>query len=135
MQARYRAIILKASERYAVDPAWIRAIIMVESSYDPEAVSDKGARGLMQLMPATARELGVEDSFDPELNIDGGVRYYRKLLRYFDGDVALALAAYNAGPSKVRRYKGVPPYHATRRYIEKVFHYYQEYKKDPGPRS
>jgi soluble lytic murein transglycosylase-like protein len=133
-EMRYRDIILQTSQRYSVDPAWIKAIIMVESSYNPEAVSNKGARGLMQLMPATARELGVEDSFDPELNIDGGVRYYRRLLRYFDGDTALALAAYNAGPSKVKRYKGVPPYHATRRYVEKVFHYYEHYKKrSPKP--
>jgi soluble lytic murein transglycosylase-like protein len=133
--ARYRSIILETSERYEVDPAWIKAIIMVESSYNAQAVSDKGARGLMQLMPATARELGVKDSFDPERNIDGGVRYYRKLLRYFDGDVALALAAYNAGPSKVKKYKGVPPYRATRRYVEKVFYYYQHYKSNSGAKQ
>jgi soluble lytic murein transglycosylase-like protein len=132
--ARFHDIILKTSKRYQVDPALIKAIIMAESSYNPKAVSGKGAEGLMQLMPMTARELGVEDSFDPERNIDGGVRYYRKLLRYFEGDVALALAAYNAGLSKVKKYKGIPPYRQTRTYVKKVFEYYEHYKNQMASR-
>jgi soluble lytic murein transglycosylase-like protein len=128
LDVRFHTIILKISERYRVDPALIKAIIMTESSYNPRAVSDKGAEGLMQLMPLTARELGVEDSFNPEHNIDGGVRYYRKLLGYFEGDVALALAAYNAGLTMVKRYNGIPPYRQTRNYLKKVFAYYEHYK-------
>ena len=125
----YHPIILQAANRYQVDPAIVKAIIMAESSYNPKAVSKKGAKGLMQLMPKTAREMGVEDIFNPEHNINGGVRYYKKLLKQFKGDIKLALAAYNAGMKTVREHKGVPPYKATRHYIKKVFEYYQHYKK------
>jgi hypothetical protein len=117
--------IMQAAQTYQVDPALIRAIIMAESSYNPRAVSHRGAQGLMQLMPTTAKWLGIEDSFDPAMNIDGGVRYFRRLLDRFDGDVKLALAAYNAGSRYVLKYGGVPPFKATRIYIKKVLHYHR----------
>ena len=126
--------ILRAAQTYKVDAALIRAIIFAESNYNPQAVSRAGARGLMQLMPTTARWLGVEDPFDPELNIDGGVRYFKRLLDRFDGDVELALAAYNAGSRHVRNYGGVPPFKATRLYIKKVLKYHQKYRREMGGR-
>jgi len=116
----FHEYIMRAAENYNVDPALIRAIIQAESSYNPLAVSKRGAQGLMQLMPKTAKSLGIEDSFDPAVNIDGGVRYFKKLLDLFSGDEALALAAYNAGSRHVRKYKGVPPFRATNIYIKKV---------------
>jgi hypothetical protein len=122
-------IIQKAAGRYEVDPSLVKAIIMVESSYNPKAVSYKGAKGLMQLMPRTARALGVEDSFDPELNIDAGVRYFRQLLNQFNGNIKLAIAAYNAGSRKVRKYNGVPPFKRTRYYVAKVMEYHQLYQQ------
>ena len=126
----YNPIIKKAAERYEIDPALVKAIIMAESSYNPHAISKMGARGLMQLMPATAAALGVEDCFNPEHNIHAGVRYLRQLLDRFDGNIEFALAAYNAGSRKVRKYNGIPPYRATQIYIEKVFVYYEMYKKE-----
>jgi soluble lytic murein transglycosylase-like protein len=128
-EKRFHPIILKAANRFQVDPALVKAIIMAESGYDPRAISKMGAKGLMQLMPATAQELGVEDAFNPKHNINAGVGYLKKLLNRFDGDVKLALAAYNAGTGKVRKYQGIPPFKATRYYIKKVFEYYQIYKK------
>jgi soluble lytic murein transglycosylase-like protein len=98
----------------------IEAVIRVESAYNPRAVSRKGARGLMQLMPDTAARFGVHDAFDPEQNVLGGARYLSVLLAQFEGDVALACAAYNAGEHTVRRYGGVPPYRETQRYVEKI---------------
>ena len=127
---RFHTIIQEASNRYQVDPALIRAIIMAESSCNPRAISKKGARGLMQLMPSTAKALGVEDSFNPEHNIHGGVKYFKQLLDRFDGDTQMALAAYNAGSRKVRQYNGVPPFKATRYYIKRVFSYYTRYKAE-----
>ena len=124
----FHPIILEAADRYEVDLALIKAIIMVESSYNPNAISRRGARGLMQLMPKTAEALGVGDSFNPEHNINGGVRYFKKLLDQFDGDIKLALAAYNAGSRKVKKYNGIPPFKATHRYIKRVFEYHQYYK-------
>lgn len=128
-ECKFNSIVFQASKRHQVEPELIKAIIMAESGYNPRAVSSKGALGLMQLMPVTAAELGVEDSFNPEHNINGGVRYYKKLLKRLDGDVELALAAYNAGIQTVKKYRGVPPYKATRHYIKKVFHYYKLYKE------
>lgn len=128
-ERRFDPIIQRVANNYDVDPALVRAIIMAESSYNPRAVSKKGAKGLMQLMPKTAEYLGVEDSFNPEHNIDAGVRYFKKLLGQFNGDVKLALAAYNAGSRRVREYKGIPPFKATRQYVKKVFEYHQRYKK------
>jgi len=122
-------LIFQAANQYQVEPALIKAIIMAESGYNPRALSKKGAQGLMQLMPGTAKWLGVADSFNPEHNINGGVKYFKQLLVRFDGDVELALAAYNAGSRYVRQYKGVPPFKATKFYIAKVFKYYDIYKK------
>lgn len=126
----FHNIVLQASQTYDVDPALIRAIIMAESSYNPQAVSHRGAQGLMQLMPTTAKWLGVEDSFNPEANIDAGVRYFKKLLDRFNGDIRLALAAYNAGSRYVHKYNGVPPFKATRIYIQKVLEYHQHYSNE-----
>ncbi len=124
----FHGIIVQVAGRYEVDPHLIRAIILAESGYNPKAKSEKGARGLMQLMPSTAEALGVQDIYDPEENIDGGVRYFRSLLDRFDGDVQLALAAYNAGSRHVLNYAGIPPFKATRRYIKKVLKFHQKFK-------
>jgi soluble lytic murein transglycosylase-like protein len=99
-------------------------VIGAESAYDARALSVKGARGLMQLMPATARRFGVTDEriHDPEVNVEAGTRYLAWLLDHFDGDLALALAAYNAGEGTVDRYQGVPPYRETRGYVQRIFH-------------
>jgi soluble lytic murein transglycosylase-like protein len=121
-------IVIQAASRHQVDPALIKAIIMAESGYNTRAISKRGAKGLMQLMPATAHALGVEDAFNPKQNISGGVRYFKQLVTQFDGDVKLALAAYNAGSRNVRHYQGIPPFKATRYYIKKVFKYYEIYK-------
>jgi len=115
----------EAARRHGLDPALVRAVVAVESGFQPEAVSPKGAKGLMQLMPATARELGVADPFDAAANLDGGSRYLRSLLARYEGDLAKALAAYNAGMGAVARHRGVPPYAETRRYVQKVLGRYQ----------
>lgn len=133
-ESLFHPIVLQAANRYQVDPALINAIIMAESGYNPKAVSKRGARGLMQLMPRTAQALGVKDSFNPEQNIDGGVRYFKQLVNQFNGDIKLALAAYNAGSRNVRFYQGIPPFKATRFYIKKVFKYYHIYKNQPAKR-
>jgi len=117
-----------ASITTGVDPDFIESVIRAESGYNAAAVSPKGARGLMQLMPATAASLGVRDSLDPKANIDGGSRYLHELLVRFDGDAIMALAAYNAGPEKVERYKGVPPYRETRQYVARVVKDYNRRK-------
>ena len=113
-------VIRAAAERYGVDTRLIEAIVQTESAGNPTAVSPKGARGLMQLMPERAGELGVRDSFDAQQNVDGGVRHMRDLLQRFGGDVTLALAAYNAGEAAVRSYGGVPPFAETREYVRRV---------------
>lgn len=125
----YRKLIRQAAMRHGVEPAMIQAIIMAESSFDPKAVSNRGALGLMQLMPQTAESLGVADAFDPGKNIDAGARYLRQLLNHFSGNVELALAAYNAGIQNVLDHNGIPPYRATRIYVEKVLTYYEHYKR------
>ena len=125
----FGSIIQRAAERHQVDEALVKAIIMAESGYNPKAISKMGARGLMQLMPKTAKALGVEDSFNPEDNVDAGVAYFKRLLTRFDGDITLALAAYNAGSRKVLKYQGVPPFKETECYIKKVFRYYQVYRE------
>jgi hypothetical protein len=124
----FHPIIIQAANRHQIDPDLVRAIIMAESGYNPKAISNKGARGLMQLMPRTAKALGVKDVFDPEHNINGGVKYFKQLLKQFKGDIKLALAAYNAGSGNVQRYQGVPPFKATKDYVKKVFEYYNYYK-------
>lgn len=113
-----------AAERYGLDPDLVLAVVAVESNYEARAVSKKGAQGLMQLMPATALDLGVADALDPATNLDGGARYLQALLRLYRGDLRKALAAYNAGPGSVARHGGVPPYRETQEYVRKVMKRY-----------
>jgi soluble lytic murein transglycosylase-like protein len=113
-------VIASASGRHQVDADLISSVIHAESSFNPHAVSPKGAQGLMQLMPGTASRLGVSDAFDPYSNVDAGTQYLRELLLQYHGDMAKALAAYNAGPLRVQQYKGVPPYRETRAYVAQV---------------
>lgn len=120
--------IATASRKYGVDEAVVRAIIHAESAFNPKALSRVGAQGLMQLMPATARRFGVGDAFDAGQNIRGGVQYLAWLLKRFDGDIRLAAAGYNAGEGAVDKYKGVPPYAETRRYVERVGLLAQRYR-------
>jgi len=125
---KYDHLIAKASQKYNVEPALIKAVIKAESNFNHRAVSPKGARGLMQLMPATASSLQVQDSFHPENNIEGGVRYLRYLIKYFNGNLPLALAAYNAGENAVIRYGGIPPYRETQTYVQRVLSYVDTFK-------
>jgi soluble lytic murein transglycosylase-like protein len=115
------------SRRYGVDAALVHAVVRAESAFDHLAVSRAGARGLMQLMPTTASEVGVRDVFHPRDNLEGGVFYLRELLDRFSGNTRLALAAYNAGPGAVDTHRGVPPYDETRAYVDRVFRYRQEH--------
>lgn len=117
---KYEKIVGQAAILYDVDPRLVHAVISTESAYNPSAVSPKGASGLMQLMPETAKSYGVEDSFDPSQNIDGGVHLLSDLIKLYDGNITLALAAYNAGPGAVEKYDGVPPYDETNQYIERI---------------
>ncbi len=114
-----------AAAAHKVDPLLIKAIARVESCFDPHAVSVAGAQGLMQLMPTTAAELNVMQPFDELQNLMGGAKYIAKMLKQFDGDLELALAAYNAGPGTVKRYGGIPPYKETQRYVVKVQEHYK----------
>lgn len=118
------AHIRASAARHGVPARLVAAIIEAESDFDPRAVSRKGARGLMQLMPETASSLAVRDAFDPYANIDAGVRHLRRLMDRFDGDLPLVLAAYNAGENAVATYGGVPPYRETRRYVARVLRRY-----------
>ncbi len=112
--------VASASDKHLVDADLIASVIRAESNFNPRAVSPKGARGLMQLMPDTASRLGVHNSFDAQANVDGGTRYLRELLARYHNDLAKALAAYNAGPQRVQQYRGVPPYRETRAYVANV---------------
>jgi len=116
----YQEEIAAAAREFGVEEAVVRAIIHAESAFNPLAVSSAGAQGLMQLMPATARRFGVADSFDPAANIRGGVQYLAWLLQRYNGDLTLAAAGYNAGEGAVDRYRGVPPYSETQRYVQRV---------------
>ena len=116
----YAGLIAETAARYNVPATLIAAVIRAESNFNPRAVSPKGASGLMQLMPATAAQLGVQDVLDPRENVDGGVRYLRDLLRQYRGNVRLAIAAYNAGPDVVDRLRDVPPYRETQTYVARV---------------
>jgi soluble lytic murein transglycosylase-like protein len=115
-----RALAIATARRHGLDPNLVLAVVKVESGFQTDAVSNKGAQGLMQLMPATAKELGVADALDPAQNLDGGTRYLRQLVALYGGDVGKALAAYNAGPGAVKRHGGVPPYRETHHYIDRV---------------
>ena len=125
--AAYRNVIESMSDRYGVSALLVQAIISVESCFDRLARSVAGAQGLMQLMPGTARSLGVRDAYDPVQNINGGIRYFSDLQRRYQNNNRLALAAYNAGPGAVDRYNGIPPYRETRHYVQKVLKRYREY--------
>jgi hypothetical protein len=129
----YDDLIAKASERYRIDSALVKAVIKAESNFNHRAVSPVGARGLMQLMPATAATLQVKDSFHPETNIDGGVRYLRYLMNMFNGNLPLVLAAYNAGENAVMRHNNrIPPYPETQTYVKRVLNYFDGYSKMGG---
>lgn len=123
-------LIARVAKSYAVPPGLLKAMIHTESGFDPRAISPKGAQGLMQLMPGTAQAMGIEDPFDPWQNIDGGTRYIRYLIERYEGDTSLALAAYNAGEKAVRRFRGMPPYRETRRYVQKVTRLATRYDAD-----
>lgn len=126
----YDSIIMQHATMHGIDPLLVKAVMKTESNFNPKAVSHKGARGLMQLMPDTARLVNVGDPFDPEDNIKGGTRYLKYLDDIFAGNLELILAAYNAGPGKVIEYNmSVPPYEETRAYIQKVKSYYNKLKK------
>jgi soluble lytic murein transglycosylase len=125
---QFDPIIAEASKKYRLEAPLIKAVIKAESDFDPNAISHKGARGLMQIMPMNYRLLNVENPFDPYQSIDGGARYLRDMLDRYNGKLALSLAAYNAGPGAVDRYSGVPPYQETEEYIERVMRYYHKYK-------
>ena len=123
----YGHIIKQAASRFGVDPSLIKAVIKAESAFNHQAVSSKGAQGLMQLMPQTVNDMEVKDPFNPEENIFGGTRYLSQLLDKFNNNKKLALAAYNAGPEKVIEHRGIPPFTETKNFVKKVLQFYQEY--------
>ena len=127
---QYDGIIARAGESHGVAPGLVKAVVHVESNFKRRAVSVKGAQGLMQLMPATARSLGLDDPFDPWQNIFGGTRYLGNLIQRYSGNINLALAAYNAGASAVAHYGGVPPYRETQGYVKRVLNLYRRYDAD-----
>lgn len=133
-KSAYGPFIQTISNKYAVDPVLVHSIVWVESNFEPNAISPKGAKGLMQLMPETARSYEVRNAFDPRENIEGGVRYLSHLMRTYDSNLRLVLAAYNAGESMVNRYNGVPPFPETRDYIEKVMREHQRMRRELGGR-
>ena len=132
---KYDKVIEKTARKYDVDHTLVKAVIKAESNFNSKAVSRKGAKGLMQLMPKTAYSLRVGDCFHPEDNIDGGVRYLRYLMNVYDGNLPLTLAAYNAGEKAVARYRGIPPYAETKTYVRRVMRYYEEYNRKSATTS
>lgn len=131
----YGTAIALAAERHKVDGLLVAAIVAVESGFSPDAVSPKGAMGLMQVRSAVGEAYGAGDLFDPYANVDVGSRYFGSLLAEYDGDLQLTLAAYNAGPAAVARYGGIPPYRETRQYVRKVLARYEEYSRRAAPHS
>jgi soluble lytic murein transglycosylase-like protein len=125
---QYDVLISEASKKYEVDFALVKAIIRAESGFNPFAVSRKGAKGLMQLMPQTAQRMNVSNIFNPRENIEGGVRYFKYLLSLFNNDLRLSLAAYNAGENLILEIRTIPPYRETVDYVRKVLNFYQTYK-------
>ena len=123
-------LVSKACEKHNIDPKLVMAVIQQESGFNQNAISKTGAQGLMQLMPATAKSLGVVDSYNAEQNIYGGTKYLKGLMDRFGGNKELALAAYNAGPNAVKKYHGIPPYQETQRYVKNVLSIYNKYKGD-----
>ncbi|WP_292480405.1 lytic transglycosylase domain-containing protein [Methylophaga sp.] len=126
----YADTVRTIAKKYKIDAALVRAVIHAESAFNAKALSKKGAQGLMQLMPGTAKDLGVTNAFDVQQNIEGGVKYLAGLLNTFDGDIKLATAAYNAGPGAVKRFKGIPPYAETEVYVERVGILHQRYGQE-----
>jgi soluble lytic murein transglycosylase-like protein len=122
----YDPIVKRVAEKHRIDRELVHVVIRAESNYDPFAISSAGAMGLMQLMPSTARQYGVNNVFDPAQNIEGGVRYLKDLVRLYNGQTRLVLAAYNAGQEAVRKYKGIPPYPETRSYIAGIMRTYKK---------
>jgi hypothetical protein len=125
----FDAHIKEAAQLYSLPEAFIRAIMLVESNFLPDVISNAGAMGLMQLMPETATSMGVLNAFDPRQNVLGGARYLRVLANRFNGDLVLTVAAYNAGEGAIQRYHGVPPYLETRRYVQRVLHHYYAFRQ------
>jgi soluble lytic murein transglycosylase-like protein len=124
---QYEYVISQASKRFGVQPSLIKAVIQAESDFDHKAVSNKGAQGLMQLMPGTSNDMAVQNPFNPEENIFGGTRYLSLMLERFKNDLSLALAAYNAGPDRIDEHNGLPPFPETKSFVEKVLRYYKQY--------
>jgi len=129
----YDDIISEAADAYKIDPDLIRAVVRAESAFNPMVVSPAGAQGLMQLMPALAEEMGVTDPFDPRQNIMAGAKYLRWLLDLNRGNIPLTLAGYNAGPTIVSKYKRVPPFKETQRYVKKITGFLEDAKRDAIP--
>lgn len=134
-RAAVHELICRYASRFHLEEALLQAVIKVESDFNPRAVSDKGAQGIMQLIPETAQDMRVGNPFDIEDNIRGGSRYLRLMLDRFNGNLKLALAAYNAGPDAIRRFGGMPPFQETRNYVKQVMHYLHLYRheKDTSP--
>jgi len=130
-----KQLVIQTAHRYGVEPALALAVAKAESNFEPNALSPKGAMGVMQLMPETAKSLGVSNPFDPVQNIDGGIRYLKHLVEQFSGNITLAVAAYNAGPNAVRRYGGVPPYPETQNFVRRVLAYREAFQTEPFERT
>lgn len=129
---RFQAAIDAVAQKHGIDSTLIKAVIATESAGNPRAMSSKNAKGLMQLLDSTAAEMGVENVWDPKQNIEGGTKYLRQLLEQFDGNVALALASYNAGPKRVLKYKGIPPIQETQSYVSRVLQLWKHFQQQEG---